>query len=211
MLFGLWLGTLHVGGSPTIVLFDSGATHSFVIPEVVSRFKRTFVVRKVGVSVLTPGNQTLRAEDLVIDVSAVVAERIFSANLFVMPLERYEVILGMDWLSGYKARLDCGKGRISFGEEKEPMITYYGINPSSSVSFVSALRVERELEQGEAYLVTLTVVGEEADEALKIEDIPVVQHYQGVFEPLEGLPPPRSNPFTINLEPGAAPIAKAPY
>ena len=28
---------------------------------------------------------------------------------------------------------------------------------------------------------------------------------------MAGLPPPRSDPFTITLEPGAAPIAKAPY
>lgn len=44
-----------------------------------------------------------------------------------------------------------------------------------------------------------------------MEEIPIVKEYQDVFKPLEGLPPPRSDPFTITLEPGAAPIAKAPY
>lgn len=45
----------------------------------------------------------------------------------------------------------------------------------------------------------------------KIEDIFVVMNYLDVFQPLEGLPPPRSNPFTINLEPVEVPIVKAPY
>ncbi|KAF2608002.1 hypothetical protein F2Q68_00043985 [Brassica cretica] len=42
-------GTLCVGGVYVHVLFDSGATHSFVIPEVVSSFKGTFTRVKVGV------------------------------------------------------------------------------------------------------------------------------------------------------------------
>ena len=32
-----------------------------------------------------------------------------------------------------------------------------------------------------------------------------------MFQSLEGLPPSRSDPFTIELEPGTAPLSKAPY
>lgn len=39
----------------------------------------------------------------------------------------------------------------------------------------------------------------------------MVQEFEDVFQALTKLPPPRSNPFAINLEPSAAPIAKAPY
>ncbi|XP_013583299.1 PREDICTED: uncharacterized protein LOC106292241 [Brassica oleracea var. oleracea] len=89
----------------------------------------------------------------------------------------YKVIPGMDWLSGYRTQLDCGKGRILFKENGKRQIVFYGISPSKYVSLVAALGVEDLLKDGEAYL----------------------------------LPPPRSNHFTINLEPGAKPIAKAPY
>lgn len=117
----------------------------------------------------------------------------------------------MDWLSSYKAHLDCGRRRISFEGGDQPHLAYQGINPSPIVSFVSALRIEKELEDGEAYLVTVTVLENDQEDEHQIEDIHIVNEYEDVFKPLEGLPPSRSNPFTINLEPGAVPIAKTPY
>ncbi|KAK1603710.1 hypothetical protein QYE76_027383 [Lolium multiflorum] len=47
---------------------------------------------------------------------------------------------------------------------------------------------------------------------VKLEDIPVVNEFQDVFPAeLPGMPPDREIEFTIDLIPGTAPIAKAPY
>nr|GEY16521.1 hypothetical protein [Tanacetum cinerariifolium] len=44
------------------------------------------------------------------------------------------------------------------------------------------------------------------------EDVPVIQDFPEVFpDDLPGLPPPRQVEFRINLVPGAAPVARAPY
>ncbi|KAJ0479687.1 putative nucleotidyltransferase, Ribonuclease H [Helianthus annuus] len=49
-------------------------------------------------------------------------------------------------------------------------------------------------------------------EKRKVEDIPVVREYPEVFpEDLPGLPPQRQVKFSIDLVPGAAPVAKASY
>ncbi|GKC59500.1 hypothetical protein Tco_1087098, partial [Tanacetum coccineum] len=46
----------------------------------------------------------------------------------------------------------------------------------------------------------------------RLEDVPVVQDFLEVFpEDLPGLPPTRQVEFQIDLMPGAAPIARAPY
>ncbi|GJT57975.1 putative reverse transcriptase domain-containing protein [Tanacetum coccineum] len=46
----------------------------------------------------------------------------------------------------------------------------------------------------------------------KLEDIPVVRNFPGVFtEDLSGLPPSREVEFRIDLIPGAMPVAKSPY
>ncbi|GKG34068.1 hypothetical protein Tco_0434227, partial [Tanacetum coccineum] len=46
----------------------------------------------------------------------------------------------------------------------------------------------------------------------KLEDIPVVREFLGVFsEDLSGLPTSREVEFRINLIPGAMPVAKSPY
>ena len=49
-------------------------------------------------------------------------------------------------------------------------------------------------------------------EVKKIQDIPEVRDFPDVFpEDLPGLPPKRQVEFRIDLIPGAAPIARAPY
>ncbi|XP_048628720.1 uncharacterized protein LOC125599496, partial [Brassica napus] len=186
-------GTLLVGGISAHILFDSGATHSFVAPEVASQFDGEFTKVNLSIPVLTPGDQVLETEGF-------------------LPLERYEVILGMDWLSSYRAHLDCGRGKIVFERDTQPPLAYHGIVPSDGASLVSALRIENLLEKGEeVYLVTLVAGLVEDEKEQNMEEIPVVREYEDVFKALEGLPPSRSNPFSITLEPGSAAIAKAPY
>ncbi|XP_013624819.1 PREDICTED: uncharacterized protein LOC106330989 [Brassica oleracea var. oleracea] len=109
-------GTLHFAGSPTHVLFDSGETHSIVAPEVAVKFVGSFLIDRMDVAAITPGDQTLQAKECLRRVLLVICENMFLADLLVVPLKGYEVILGMDWLSGYRAQLDCGKGRILFKE-----------------------------------------------------------------------------------------------
>jgi len=128
-----------------------------------------------------------------------------------MPMRKFEVILGMDWLSGYHARIDCAKSRVVFELGNQTMLVYSGVSPSAGAVSESALRVENMLVQEEAYLVTLTAISGEDDEELKVEDISAVGEFADVFKALDGLLPPRSNPFAINLEVRAIPIAKSPY
>ncbi|GJY18253.1 putative reverse transcriptase domain-containing protein [Tanacetum coccineum] len=53
---------------------------------------------------------------------------------------------------------------------------------------------------------------EENSDEKRLEDIPVVKEFSEVFpEELRGLPPARKIEFQINLIPGAAPVARAPY
>jgi len=210
--FSYALGTLLVGGNPTHVLFDSGATNSFVSSDVADKLGHGYERREVNVVVHTAGNQPpLQTQILLVGVPVVIQDTILPANLLVMPMERFEVILRMDWLSGYHAHLDCGQSRVVFELRNRPQLTYCGIKPSKIASFVSALKVESLLRKGEVYLVTLTAIGGEVESDSRIEEIPVLNEFEDVFKPLEGLPPPRNHSFTINLEPGATPIARAPY
>lgn len=68
------IGTLLVGGNPTYVLFDSGATHSFVTPEVVGKFEKAFEEVKISYMVHTAKNQVLRAEGVLKEVPITVQD-----------------------------------------------------------------------------------------------------------------------------------------
>ncbi|GJW34114.1 putative reverse transcriptase domain-containing protein [Tanacetum coccineum] len=53
---------------------------------------------------------------------------------------------------------------------------------------------------------------EDKSEKKRLEDVPIVQDFSEVFpEDLPGLPPTRQVEFQIDLVPGAAPVARAPY
>ncbi|GJR34786.1 hypothetical protein Tco_1210470 [Tanacetum coccineum] len=53
---------------------------------------------------------------------------------------------------------------------------------------------------------------EEKSEKKRLEDVPIVRDFPDVLpEDLPGLPPTRQVEFQIDLKPGAAPVARAPY
>ncbi|GJV01584.1 hypothetical protein Tco_1335153 [Tanacetum coccineum] len=53
---------------------------------------------------------------------------------------------------------------------------------------------------------------EHKSEEKRLGDVPIVQDFPEVFpEDLSGLPPTRQVEFQIDLIPGAAPVARAPY
>nr|GFD28319.1 reverse transcriptase domain-containing protein [Tanacetum cinerariifolium] len=62
-----------------------------------------------------------------------------------------------------------------------------------------------------SYLFVAQVVEKEPVERC-LEDVPVICKFTDVFlEDFPGLPPPREVEFEIELVPGAAPVARAPY
>nr|GFD07546.1 putative reverse transcriptase domain-containing protein [Tanacetum cinerariifolium] len=58
----------------------------------------------------------------------------------------------------------------------------------------------------------VTTEAEDKSKEKRLEDVPIVREFPEVFpEDLHGLPPTRQVEFQIDLVPGAAPIARAPY
>ncbi|CAA7014271.1 unnamed protein product [Microthlaspi erraticum] len=138
-----------------------------------------------------------------------IAGQSMPADLVISPVELYDVILGMDWLSHYRVHLDCYRGRVVF-ERDAGRLVYQGVRPTSGSIVISAIQAEQLLERGcEAYLATISM--SESGAGVVMGDIEVVQDFEDVFQSLKGLPPSRSDPFTIELEPGTAPISKTPY
>ncbi|KAG7593905.1 hypothetical protein ISN45_Aa01g026930 [Arabidopsis thaliana x Arabidopsis arenosa] len=202
-------GTLCIGGVETNTLFDSGATHCFVSPEMVTKGGFEKERNTEYGMVRAAGGQVMYPFGIVRDISVVVNGVDMPTDLIIVKLKKHDVILGMDWLGKYKAHIDCHRGRIQF-EREEGMLKFQGIRTTSGSLVISAIQAERMLEKGcEAYIATITTneVGANAE----LRDIPIANEFTDVFEAVRGLPPDRSDPFTIELEPGTTPISKAPY
>ena len=104
------VGNLRIGGVDTHALFDSGATHSFVSPDMIGKgmFQKERD-RCFGI-VNAAGGQVMHSLELVKNIPVVIQGRSMLVDLVIVRLKSHEVILDMDWLGKYRATLDCHRG-----------------------------------------------------------------------------------------------------
>ncbi|GJV34474.1 hypothetical protein Tco_1394874 [Tanacetum coccineum] len=98
-------------------------------------------------------------------------------------LGSFDAIISMDWLAKYQAVIVYAE-KIKYIQKGFPIF----------LAHVTAKEVEDKSEKKQ------------------LEDVPIVQDFPEVFpEDLSGLPLTRQVEFQIDLVPGAAPVARAPY
>nr|GFC44504.1 putative reverse transcriptase domain-containing protein [Tanacetum cinerariifolium] len=127
------------------------------------------------------------------------------------------VVVGMDWLSKYDAVITCAKKlvRIPFGNEILT-IRREGSNErnESRLNIISCSKAQEYMSKGcHVFLANITSTKDEDKSKRKqLEDVPVVREFLEVFpKDLPGIPLTRQVDFLIDLVPGAAPVARAPY
>ncbi|GKA95994.1 putative ribonuclease H-like domain-containing protein [Tanacetum coccineum] len=88
-----------------------------------------------------------------------------------------------------------------------------GVKNESRLEVISSIRTQGYIDKGcQVFLVQMMKKEETEASEKRIEDVPVVKDFPEVFpEDLSGLPPTRQVEFHIELIPGAAPVARAPY
>ncbi|GKE25950.1 putative reverse transcriptase domain-containing protein [Tanacetum coccineum] len=141
----------------------------------------------------------------------------FNIDLLPVELGSFDVIIGMDWLANHHAVIVCDEKivRIPFGDEV--LIVQGdrdGKGEKSKLSIISCTKSQKYIERG-CLIFLAQVTKKETEDELeekRLEDVPTVQDFLEVFlEDLPGLPPSRQVEFQIDLVPGVAPVARAPY
>ncbi|GJV72807.1 putative reverse transcriptase domain-containing protein [Tanacetum coccineum] len=135
--------------------------------------------------------------------------RSFPIDLMVIELGSFDIIIGMDWLSRYDAAILCGEKKVRIPLEGKTLVIE-GDRNNSRLKIVSCIKAQKYIEKGcELFLAQVT---EQESKEKRLEDVPVIRDFPEVFpDELPGLLPPRQVEFRIDLIPGAAPVARAPY
>nr|GEX41821.1 hypothetical protein [Tanacetum cinerariifolium] len=113
----------------------------------------------------------------------------FNIDLLPVELGSFDVIIGMDWLSS--------------NERNE-----------SRLNIISCSKAQEYMSKGcHVFLANITSIkDEDKSKGKRPKDVPVVREFLKVFsEDLPGIPPTRQVEFRIDLVPGAALVARAPY
>jgi hypothetical protein len=111
-----------VNDTSAVVLFDSGASHSFISAAYVGKHNQPLALLRCQMIVSSPGGD-MPARQLCPKVNLKIRGVDFVANLIVLESKGIDVILEMDWLSKYKVFINCAKKSVKMttpeGKEME--------------------------------------------------------------------------------------------
>uniref|UniRef100_A0A2N9G313 RNA-directed DNA polymerase n=1 Tax=Fagus sylvatica TaxID=28930 RepID=A0A2N9G313_FAGSY len=178
-------GIIQVSSAYAYVLFDPGATHSFVSVVFAKKHNLESLPLEIELCVDTPVGGVVIASDICKSCVTKIANRELVADLTLLEMKDFDVILGMDWLAANYASVDCRSKKVKFQIPGEMEFSFVGSGASVTPCVISALQARRMLRKGcRGYLATKICLG---------------------------LPPDREIEFSVDLLPGSGPISKAPY
>jgi hypothetical protein len=180
---GVVLDEFLVEFTLVVVLFDSGASHSFIATSFVEKHGIPTAHLEIPLVTRTPGSDLLchlkcsQVRILLIGV-------VFLADLVVLPSHEIDVILGMDWLTKHNGVISCTDKTVLLTDHQGKSVSCKAQPPAQDPMVFS----------------------------LATESISVVEEFMDVFpEELPGMLLEREVEFYIDLIPGTAPIVKRPY
>src|SRR3954464_2347373 len=165
------MGTLLVNSVPATILFDSGASHSFMSEAFALAHNFTLEKMNPPMVVRTPIGQC-QTSKLVPNSTVEVEGIVFLVSPIILKSSTIDLILGMDWLKVHDAALYCGTKSIQL------------FHPSGEIVNHIA-RITRDAETQIYMMNALNVSPLDG-----IKNVPVVRDFPDVFlEELPGIPP----------------------
>jgi hypothetical protein len=160
------LGAFPVANHLASILFDSGASHTFINRTFVLKHQLSLEVVENGYSIQSPGGR-LHTKEMVYQIPIKLVGHMFPTNMLVLPDQDIDVILGMNWLRRHGAVIDALQRTIQLD------------SPNGNYKLLIRLpTLKRAVER-----VCAATIKE-------VKDIPVVREFPDVFpEDLPGLPP----------------------
>lgn len=198
---GTMAGMLSILGMPVLVLFDTGATHSFISTMMYKKLGLKGVKIDDALVVSIPSGKIVIADTICMGLELGLEHKMMHADLYVLTMKDFDIILGMDWLGANHAIIKCHEKEVAFHIPGKSEYIFYGAKVGSTPQIISAMKTTKMLRKKtcEAFLVSLEQI---KPQGITPEQVPIIREYQDVFpEDLPGLPPDQQVEVTIELAP----------
>ncbi|GJS21280.1 putative reverse transcriptase domain-containing protein [Tanacetum coccineum] len=210
-------GTFLLNNRYAYILFDTGADRSFVSTAFSTLLDIVPNTLDHGYNVELADGRIIGVNTILMGCTLNFLNHPFNINLMPVEMGSFDAIIGMDWLSKYSAVIDCAKKIVRIPSGSEILIVRgdgCSEGHRTRLNIISCTKVQKYLLKGShvflAHVTTKEI--EDKSEKKRLEDVPIVKDFPDVFpEDLPGLPHTRQVEFHIDLVPGAAPVARAPY
>ncbi|GKC01470.1 putative reverse transcriptase domain-containing protein [Tanacetum coccineum] len=202
-------GTFLINNHYASVLFDSSVDRSFA-STTFSEYLNIIPTTLDTVYHVELANRKSVATDTILRGCTLnLQNHPFNIDLIPIELGSFDVIIGMDWLSKYHAVIACYEKQVCIPCKNEVLVRQ-GVRSESRMCIILCIKTQKYIEKGcPVFLIQVT---EKGTEEKQLKDLPIMRYFSEVFpEDLPGLPPARQVKFQIDLVPGAAPVARAPY
>nr|GEV40034.1 hypothetical protein [Tanacetum cinerariifolium] len=137
-------------------------------------------------NIVTASGQLLEIDKVIKDCKLEVEGHVFDIDLIPFGHGSLDVIIGMDWLSNYKAEIICHEKVVRIPLPAGNVLRVLGERPKEKARFLMGVK--------------------------KQEEIVVVRDFPKVFsDDLSGISPIQEIEFRIELIPGSTLVAKSPY
>ena len=123
------IGTFMVNSYLATMLFDTGATHSFITQSFVGHHSIRTSTLKRCLLVSSPGGQ-LRSHTFCPRVSVSLRGVEFSTDLMVLDTKGIDVILGMETLAKWGVQIDCAHRTVLLSASSGQEVTISVVEPS---------------------------------------------------------------------------------
>jgi hypothetical protein len=163
------LGMFLASSSLAIVLFDSGASHSFISSSFVVKHHLPITIMKQTMLVSSP-----RGEMRTKHICPMISITIRGVDIIVLDSKCIDIILGMDWLRKYDGVIFCAKRAIRLTKEDGTIVEFNAVIQTEQVSMLNKVQ------------------------GTSLNEIRIAQEYPDVFpEDLPGMPPDWNIEFII--------------
>nr|GEV74318.1 reverse transcriptase domain-containing protein [Tanacetum cinerariifolium] len=191
------------------VLFDSGADKSFISISLAFMLNIPPIRIDSFYNIKMADRNLVSTNTVIQGCTLTLLNQPFKIDLMPIKLGSFDVVIGMDWLSKYHAKIIYDEKVVHIPINSKTLIIR-GDRSKTPLNLISCIKTDRYISRG--CQVFIAQVMEKKSEDKRLEDIPVVREFPDVFpEDLPGLPPVRQVEFPIDLIPGAAPVAHTPY
>ncbi|GJW36705.1 putative reverse transcriptase domain-containing protein [Tanacetum coccineum] len=185
-------GTFLLNNRYAYILFDTGADRSFVSTAFSSQIDITPSTLDHYYDVELADGRIIGLNTILSGCTLNFLNHPFNINLMPIELGSFDAIIGMDWLAKYQAVIVCAEKIVRIPWGNETLIIHGDGSNQGNVTrlnIISCTKTQKYMQKG----------------------FPIFLAHVTAKEDLSGLPPTRQVEFQIDLVPGAAPVARAPY
>jgi hypothetical protein len=185
-----------VQGKEAMFLLDSGSSNSFIsvkLAALVAGLVSLPHPRRVKVA----GGGILQCTHYIPDCTWTCGKQEFSTSFKILPLQCYDGIVGIDWLSSHSPQVVDWKQKWLAFQHKGAWICLQGQHPTEYACTIVELHLLDEQLS--------------ANVQLPVEIAALLEQFADVFTTPDGLPPQRAVTHSIPLVAGARPVQIRPY